>query len=227
MRNAFLLTDDPRDVEKGRARGVTDFTVATRFPERFDGVEVYKLVEKPSDADFDKIALLTLEKESLLDAVIDSAYENGANTIVAACYDLTETGRIQARTGLNPIQLLHREGLLDRCAILGGNHLDRDDVELMRVCGTPLIACVTASQGYGHGSPRIRSLSGLKVSLGSGDNAFNAHGDMLLEARALLLGSNCEMRSRDSVTPEFVLDLISAKADDPYAALYVKKPLST
>ncbi|MFR6640419.1 MAG: hypothetical protein ACLUSP_02970 [Christensenellales bacterium] len=96
------------------------------------GVTAYKIVEKPQDAGYPRIALLTLERESLLNAVIDEVYENKPELIVVASYDLTETGRVQAREGVTPVQLLHREGILDKCAVVGGNYLDRDDVELMQ-----------------------------------------------------------------------------------------------
>lgn len=225
MKNAFLLTDDPRDVDRGRACGVTDFNVATRFPERFDNeITVYKIVEKPQDIGYPRLALLTLERESLFNAVADEIFENKPKLIVAASYDLTETGRVQAREGVTPVQLLHREGLLDKCTIVGGNYLDRDDVELMQMCRTPLVLCVTSSMGHGFGMPHVVALKDkLGLSLGSGDNAYNASGDMLSEARALVLGANCEMRA-PSVTPEFALSLIGYSAPDPYSALGIKKP---
>ena len=225
MKNAFLLTDDPRDVDSGRKCGVTEFTIATHFPERFsdDGVVAYKIVEKPQDANNPKIALLTLEKQSLLDAVIDAAFETKPDIIIAASYDLTETGRVQAREGVTPVQMLHREGILDKCTIVGGNYLDRDDVELMQMCRTPLVLCVTSSMGHGFGMPHVFALKGkISLSLGSGDNAYNATGDMLEEARSLVLGSNLEMRA-SSLSPEFALGLIGASAPDPYSALGIKK----
>ena len=227
MKNAFLLTDDPRDVDAGRECGVTEFTVATHFPDRFNGkgVTAYKIVEKPQDVDYPRLALLTLERESLLNAVIDAAYESKPQIIIAASYDLTETGRVQAREGVSPVQLLHREGILDKCIVVGGNYLDRDDVELMQMCGTPLVLCVTSSMGHGFGMPHAVALKNkLNLSLGSGDNAYNRSGDMLAEARAFVLGSNLEMRSPSSVSPEFALSLVGCDSPDPFAAIGIKKP---
>lgn len=227
MKNAFLLTDDPSDIENGKKCGVTEFAVATHFPDRFtgEGVTAYKIVEKPQDAGYPRIALLTLERESLLNAVIDEVYENKPELIVAASYDLTETGRVQAREGVTPVQLLHREGILDKCAVVGGNYLDRDDVELMQMCGTPLILCITSSMGHGFGMPHVVALKNkLNLSLGSGDNAYNANGDMIEEARALVLGSNCEMRAPSSVSPDFALSLVGCDSPDLYAAIGIKTP---
>ena len=76
--------------------------------------------------------------------------------------------------------------------------------------------------GYGYGFPHFVSASKkLNIALGSGDNRFNNSGDMLAEARALILGSNCDMRSSSSITAEEALRLIaSEKAEKPDKLLF-------
>jgi cytosine/adenosine deaminase-related metal-dependent hydrolase len=215
MRNDFLLTDNPSDIVKGNERGVTEFTVATRFPDRFNGlsgVTAYKIVEKAEDAtSYPRLVLLSLSGEETVDSVIEAVYKNGAMLIVAAGYSLDETGAIEVRYHLSPVQLLHKIGLLERCSVVGGVHLDRDDVDLMAQCGTKLILCPTASMGYGYGFPHfVAAARKLKVTLGSGDNRFNKSGDMKREAETLVLGSNCDMRSSLSVSEKEAVELISS-----------------
>ncbi len=218
MRNDFLLTDNPSDIEKGNERGVTEFTVATRFPDRFmglGGVTAYKIVEKVEDADYPRLVLLSLSDEEIVDCVIEAVYKNNAALIVAAGYSLDETGAIEVRYHLSPVQLLHKLGLLERCAVVGGVHLDRDDVDLMAQCAARLILCPTASMGYGYGFPHFVAASKkLEVSLGSGDNRFNKSGDMKREAETLTLGSNCDMRSSLSVSEVEAVELIRSKGDE-------------
>ncbi len=212
-KNAFLLTDNPQDVERGRERDVTAFTVATRFPCRFeglDGVTVYKSVYCKEDADYQRLALMTFADESAVNAVIDAVYEKKAQLIVAAAYSLDETGLIDARYHLSPVQLLHKVGLLEGATVVGGVHLDRDDVDLMVQSKARLVLCPTASMGYGYGFPHyVAASKKLQIELGSGDNRFNRSGDMLREAETLVLGSNCDMRSDKSVTEEEALSLIA------------------
>ena len=66
----------------------------------------------------------------------------------------------------------------------------------MAQCEAKLVLCPTSSMGHGYGVPHYPAyIRKLDVMLGSGDNRFNRGGDMLAEARALVLGCNSEMRS--------------------------------
>lgn len=216
--NSFLLSDDPSDVENGRRRGVLKFNVATRFPERFEklsGVSVYKLAERPSDCDYDALALLSLKDEALVDAVADRVFGFNARLIVAADYCLKEIGDIEVKYGLPPVQLLDKLGLLERSRVVGGVALDRDDVDLMRQRETKLILCPTCSLGYGFGMPHVKAyIDKLDLSLGTGDNRFNKNGCLLAEARALYLGSNCDMRSRNSIPYDKLFKCFSSVCPD-------------
>lgn len=212
MKNSFLLTNEINAVKAGRAVGSTEFIVATDYPEIFSkdkDVTAYKTVKKSGDAQNCKFLYLAdLTNDAIVDEVINATYD-GAKLIVSANYSLDEIGAIYARYKLSPVQVLHKYGLLDHCAVVGGVHLDRDDIDLMAQSGTPLILCPTASAGYGYGSPRYQAYRNkLVISLGSGDNRYNSSGNMIVEAQTLLLLVNCDMRSNSVVSECECLSLI-------------------
>lgn len=201
--NSFILTDEPEVINRGKERGVTEFTVTSSFPTRFegiDGVTVYKTVRKPGDCDYPRLYLPGLTDDNLTDAVAEAVLSRKATAICAAGYSLDESGAVDVRFHLSPVQLLHKLGLLDGGTIVGGVYLDRDDVDLMAQCDAKLILCPTSSMGHGFGVPHYSAyIRKLEVTLGSGDNRFNRDGDMLAEARALVLGCNSEMRDEKAV----------------------------
>ena len=85
--NSFVLTDDPEAIERGRKCGVTEFTVATRFPRAFEnlaGVTVYKTVDKPSDCDYPRLFLPELTDDAITDAVAEAVLSGKSSAIIAA-----------------------------------------------------------------------------------------------------------------------------------------------
>ena len=202
-RNSFILTDDPGLIARGREYGVTEFTVASSFPERFlgmPGIIAYKTVKRVADCNYPRLFLPVLTDDNVTDAVAEAVLSGKSRAICAAGYSLAESGAVDVRFHLSPVQLLHKLGLLDGGTVVGGTYLDRDDVDLMAQCEAKLILCPTASMGYGYGVPHYPAyIRKLDVSLGSGDNRFNRGGDMLAEARALVLGCNSEMRDEKAV----------------------------
>lgn len=198
-KNSFILTDDPGLIARGREYGVTEFTVASSFPERFGGlpgVTVCKTVRKPADCDYPRLFLPALTDDNVTDAVAEAVLSGKSAAICAAGYSLDESGAVDVRFRLSPVQLLHKLGLLDGGTVVGGTYLDRDDVDLMAQCEAKLVLCPTSSMGHGYGVPHYPAyIRKLDVMFGSGDNRFNRGGDMLAEARALVLGCNSEMRS--------------------------------
>ena len=224
-KNSFILTDDPGLIVRGKENGVTEFTVASSFPERFekiDGVTVYKTVRKPCDCDYPRLFLPVLTDDNLTDAVADAVLSGKATAICAAGYSLDESGAVDVRFRLSPVQLLHKLGLLDGGTIVGGVYLDRDDVDLMAQCDAKLILCPTSSMGHGFGVPHYPAyIRKLEVTLGSGDNCFNRGGDMLAEARALVLGCNSEMRDEKAVDQKQLFACFSDKIpSDPAKLLF-------
>jgi cytosine/adenosine deaminase-related metal-dependent hydrolase len=220
--NAFIFTDDVSVIERGKNCNVATFTVATNYPERFnlEGVTAYKIVKTEGDVVGDFLFLPSLTDEKTVDAVIDKVLGDDAKLIVSACYSLDEIGLIDVKYHLSPVQLLHKLGLLEKCTVVGGVYLDRDDVDLMSQCGTPLVLCPTSSMGYGHGIPHFCAYENkLNVKLGSGDNRFNCNGDMIAEARALVLGVNSEMRGQ-VLSAEKAIALIGGNAHNAYKKLF-------
>ncbi|MBR2988517.1 MAG: hypothetical protein IKC64_02195 [Clostridia bacterium] len=214
MKNSFILTTDICLIKSGREVGVTEFTVATDAVEIFEnevGVTAYKTVKNTGDSQgYTHLFLPTLEIDQILDEVIDATY-NGAKLIVSANYSLDEIGAVYNRYKLSPVQVLHKFGLLDKCVVVGGVHLDRDDIDLMAQSGAKLVLCPTASAGYGYGSAHYVSYrKKLDISLGSGDNRFNRSGNMLTEAQTLYLFATCDMRDKNALTEKECLNLIGA-----------------
>ncbi len=202
-KNSFIITDDPKIIDLGRSHGVTEFNVATSFPDRFvdlSGVTTFKTVHKSADCNYPRLYLQDLTNDNLTDAVAEAVLSGKSIAICAAAYSLDESGAVDVKYCLSPIQLLHKLGLLDGGTVVGGVYLDRDDVDLMAQSEAKLILCPSASMGYGYGIPHYTAyIRKLSVSLGSGDNRFNHSGDMLAEARALVLGCNSEMRDKKAV----------------------------
>ncbi len=223
MINAFLLTDDIEILKKSRASGAERITVATRFPQLFcneKSVTVFKIVEKIEDCEYENLYLSSLYDDEIVDAVLDKALSGLSKVIVPCSYSLNEIGKCFSLTKLSPIQYLHKIGLLDCATVVGGVHLDRDDIDLMAQTGTPLILCPTSSMGYGYGTPHFCALEGkVEVSLGSGDCAFNKSGDMIQEARALLLGVNSDMRER-KLTAEKLAKLIGLNPKNAHEKIF-------
>lgn len=150
----------------------------------------------------DKIFLRSLLlPDIILDECIDFCLENHPNLIVCAGDDLYDSGKIEAKYHLSPIMLLHKMGLLDEnCSVLGGICIDRDDVDLMAQCGAKLIVCPSYSLGNGRGMPLVSpALGKIDISVGTYDNSFNADGNIIEEARLLLLGTNSVMRKKDAI----------------------------
>lgn len=218
LKNAFMLTDDVSSAERSLAIGSASVTVATRVPQAFshvNGVTAYKLIENASDVTGDKLYLPSLTVDKTVDAVIEHVLGKGASLITAAAYSLDEIGAIEARFHLTPVQLLHKLGLLENTTIVGGVYLDRDDVDLMRQENARLVLCPTCAMGYGYGIAHLRALLGkIPLAVGSGDNAFNASGNMLEELKALYLSACADMRQSGVVSMDELFSLVTDERVD-------------
>lgn len=158
-----------------------------------------------------RIYLSSMTDESDLESFCDHVVSTDATALVRASYDLDEAGLIEARYKLSPIMLLHKMGVLDRCAILGGVCLDNDDLDLMAQEGVPLVVTPTASAGYGHGfAPTCAALRrGIRVGIGTFDGRYNAAHDLKYETEILRLTANAEMRTENAVSDEQLGKILS------------------
>ena len=194
--NAFIIGD-----------GVTD---ATGSVGRVTDGQIQYVTDK-SGLSGDRICISSLDMpDDVLDACIEYAFEKKPKLYVRACEDLYGVGLIESRFHLSPIILLHKMGLLDQnCTVVGAVHLDNDDVDLLAQSGSSVVLCPTMSCGYGYGFPNVMPLLGkVAVSLGSGDNRYNASGSIIQEAKTLLLGTNCIMRRKDALPVSEVAKII-------------------
>jgi len=147
-----------------------------------------------------------LENLTLPDEIIDECIEfvmtRHPRLFVGASENLSEVGLIEARFHLSPVMLLHKLGLLDEnCTVVGANFLDNDDISLIKQCGARVTLCPTYACGMGFGFPNVRPMLGkIEVGLGTMDNSFNKSGSVVDEARLLLLGTNCSMRSAEALS---------------------------
>lgn len=166
----------------------------------------------------DKIFISSLLKdEDLLYECVDYCIENKPEVIVCAGDDLYDSGVLEARYRLSPIMFLHKIGLLnEKCRVVGGICFDRDDADLMAMTGSKLVVCPSYSCGTGRGIPLVTpALGKVKIELGTYDNSYNTDGDILLEAKILLLGTCSAMRKSEAVT---VADLASMAGERDVAA---------
>lgn len=163
-------------------------------------IETYETFGKGTASD--KIYIPTLCDEDALADACDYISESNATAIVRASYDLNEAGIIEAKYKLSPIMLLHKLGVLGRCAIAGGVCLDNDDLDLMAQESVPLILLPTASAGYGYGfAPVVAAVArGVKVGIGTFDGKYNPSADIEIEAAFMRLVANAEMRAENSLS---------------------------
>ncbi|MCH5351742.1 MAG: hypothetical protein J1F39_07230 [Clostridiales bacterium] len=174
-----------------------------------DGILCHRLFGSENSGD---IYIPTLLDESFEDAC-DYVLTSGKRMIVRAAYDLNEAGLIEARYKLSPIMLLHRLGVLERCTVVGGVCLDNDDLDLMAQEGVPLVVTPTASAGYGYGFAPVCAAKkrGIRVGIGTFDGRYNESSDLNAEAKFLLLASNAEMRTENSLSELDIQSILEFK----------------
>lgn len=161
-------------------------------------------------AETENIYLPDMSDEAALDAACDHIYSSGCRAIVHACDDMTEAGIIEAKYKLSPVMLLHKLGIIDRCAIAGGVCLDNDDLDLMAQEGTPLILLPIASAGYGYGfAPVCAALRrGIRVGIGTFDGKYNPAHDIMREAEFLRLTANAEMKKENALSEKDLSNIL-------------------
>jgi cytosine/adenosine deaminase-related metal-dependent hydrolase len=187
-------------------------TDINKFRNVKDGVEVYSLVTKKEHLVGDKICLSSLNlPDSVLDACIEYVLSKKCKFMVRACEDLYESGLIESRYKLSPIMLLHKMGLLENATVVGANHIDKDDVDLMAQEGASVVFLPTHSLGKGYGVPPINFvINKLPIAFGSGEGVYNKNGDMRREANLVRLLCNEQARKENAISEEKLLSLFGS-----------------
>ena len=154
--------------------------------------------------------------EPTLDALIEYALEKDAQILAECSATLEEAGKIDSRFGKSPVMLLYECGLLDRCTVVGGVYLDKDDLALMAQEGIPLVVRPSFDAGYGRGvAPVVAALkAGLEVRLGTADGAYNRAHSVLSEAVYLRLLVSAQLNKKDALPLEALAKMAAGKEDD-------------
>ncbi len=191
LKNSFI-TDSLRTRSVIARRKNVLFDVVTDSPEDFcdaKNVKPYLIAKRGVKLRGD-VFLPSLEDEETVDACVEHKFETNGKIMIFACSDLYGAGLIESRYKLSPIMLLHKLGLLGGSTVVGGNYLDRDDLELMAQEGASLVLLPSYSMGYGLGAPQASfCLKYVKCALGTADCKYNPSGDLLLESYLLRLQS--------------------------------------
>lgn len=215
MINGFLLAKDEQEflLRKGDA---SEWYVATKNVEQLSkikGVKVFSYVEKKEDLTGDKICLSSLNlDDEVLDACIEYVLSNKCEFMVRACENLTESGLLESKYHLSPIMILHKMGLLDNAIVVGANHIDRDDLDLMIQCNAKIVLLPSYSMGKGNGFAPI-SFTNKKIPLlfGTADNSYNAKGSIKTEGYLAMLSGNCEARKEGYITEQDIAQICKGR----------------
>jgi cytosine/adenosine deaminase-related metal-dependent hydrolase len=120
------------------------------------------------------------------------ARDHGLRLHTHAAEARTEEAATVAATGHRPVDLLADRGFLGPDVWLAhAVHLDDDDIEVLAASGTSVATCPSSNLRLGSGIARIRDLIDARVPVGLGvdGSASNDAGNLLQEARMLLLSS--------------------------------------
>ena len=211
LKNTFLITDSMANLNVCHSCFTDEINVITRRLDLFenvkDGVEVYTYVEKKSDLVGDRICLSSLLlPDDVLDACIEYVLEKKCKFMVRACEDLYTSGLIESKYKLSPIMLLHKMGLLENATVVGTNCIDRDDIDLMAQSNASVVFLPSYSLGKGYAVPPVGFVKDkLPISFGSGDNSYNASGDMRKEAYITRLLCNEQARKENAIDEKTLL----------------------
>ena len=210
LKNSFYSARANEPIKLGKF--VDKLCVCTPTPDFYEGqkkIEAFFAVDEKGEIKTDKICLTSLLLEDkILDAVIDYVYTNKCKFMVRACENLYESGVIEAKYHLSPIMLLHKMGLLENATIVGANHIDKDDIDLLAQCNAKIVFLPSYSMGMGNGTPPISfALDKIDIGLGTANNAFNTSADILFEARLAYLTASSEMRKNNAISAHRLLNL--------------------
>lgn len=194
--------------EKGANYDCERIAAFSSFADYAANKAAYKQIYAPfcNEATENKAKTLFLPSLDLpdkaLDSVIEYSLENDTRLAVICNRTLTEAGVIDSRFGKSPVMLLHEFGLLEKCTVLSGIYLDKDDLSLMAQECVPLVVFPSSDAGSGYGiAPVCAAINcGVKVRIGSGDGAYNPSRSPIKEGALLRLLVSANMNKRDAVS---------------------------
>ena len=218
MINGFLLAKDEQEFLQ-RKGDANEWYVATNSVDalsKIKGVKAFAYVEKKEDLKGDKICLSSLNlDDDVLDACIEYVLSNKCEFMVRACENLTESGLLESKYHLSPIMILHKMGLLEGAIVVGANHIDRDDLDLMIQCNAKIVLLPSYSMGKGNGFAPISFTKGkIPLLFGTVDNSYNEEGSIKMEGYLARLSGNCEARKEDAVTEQEILKICKGLQND-------------
>ena len=114
------------------------------------------------------------------------------------------------RRARSPIELLERQGALDRAPLLiHCVRVDEDDIKIMTRRNCSVAHCPASNAKFGHGiAPLLRLLSaGIRVGIGSDSVASNNRMDILDEARLAVLVHRAATQRHDAFGAHQALEL--------------------
>lgn len=208
IKNGFYFTNAPLNKE-GFVTTAKKCNIVTEKADLYqenDDIKVFSYITK-GGIKGKRICLSSLLlDDKVLYECIEFVLSNKCEFMVRACEDLYETGLIESRYKLSPIMLLHKMGLLENATVVGANHIDRDDIDLMSQCNAKIVFLPSYSMGKGWGIPPVAFAKGkVEISLGTADNLYNKSGDILREARLVRLISNAERHDENSLSYQELL----------------------
>ncbi len=118
------------------------------------------------------------------------ARENGVQLFIHLAETAWEVEELIRRYGLTPLRHLHRLDVLDESTVcIHSNWLDKDEIELLKVCGTGVITCPESNMKLASGAAPVGQMLAARIPLGLGTDGSASNNDLDLfgEMRSLAL----------------------------------------
>lgn len=210
LKNEFIFTDDVGVLKRlGDGFRVNVATSAPNLFANLPNVTVYKWV-KEGDTLSGNIYLDSLDMdEAFILECFDYCIDNDLPIMVRACDNLYTAGVIEARYGLSPIMFLHKNGILKNAIIIGGVHLDKDDIAAMAQENARVVITPSRDMFKGNGIAPFSALSGkVEVSLGTDDGQYNALHSLVKEVYLLRAAVSASMSKENAISYDRLFDIV-------------------
>ena len=185
--------DGPERAQAGIAENV-------RFIRRLQGTPHPQL-----GASFGLHASLTLSDETLAEAVT-AAHELGVGCHIHAAEGIEDVEDSLARSGMRPVERLHRAGVLGPRTILAhAVHVDAHEIELLAETGTWVTHQPRSNMNNAVGLPRIEAMRARGVRLALGNDGFS--NNMFAEMKTAYLAHKLVQGDPRAMPADLVLHL--------------------